>query len=187
MRLWLTYGRFQLQLCFVIETTGRYVHYNYHDLTIMINLNLRDLLWHTAFISSMTERLVPSCAYVLKPLQSRLALLKRSPPQVLMLASTFAALLLALTTAALPHVVVDKSPISLSLSRHLNSTGSVKSLAEIDRARAQALRLKTGPGPKISKRGVFPVTLTSNAVSYSVDVSWNVYRSLMRHRLRCWL
>lgn len=57
-----------------------------------------------------------------------------------MVTTSVFSLLSALTVAALPHVVVDKAPISHSLSRRLNAGVSVRHIAEMDRARARALK-----------------------------------------------
>ncbi|GJE93109.1 A1 family peptidase [Phanerochaete sordida] len=91
-------------------------------------------------------------------------------PNVLMLTSTFALLALALAAAAAPPVVVDKLPISLALTRRLKAGGSMKQLADTDRARARVLQSLGKGTSKTSKRSVFPVSLTNEVVSYSVSV-----------------
>lgn len=107
-------------------------------------------------------------------------------PQAPMLTSTFTAFFLALTVMARPsHIVIDKIPISLSLAHHLNASGSVEKIADIDRARAKLIKSwrSTRPANHISKRGVWPVPLANTAVSYTVNVNENTLVSPLHYKV----
>ena len=64
--------------------------------------------------------------------------------------------------------LAEANPITLPLARHFNLTGSAKIL-ENDQARAHLL--KANSANKHSQRSVYPVTLTNEAVIYTVVVS----------------
>ena len=79
-------------------------------------------------------------------------------------------LLLTLTVAALPHVVVNTVPVSHPLLRRLSTGASFKHIADIDRARAKALKSRGSASHTLVERAVFPDPVFDNPLGAFVIV-----------------
>ena len=84
--------------------------------------------------------------------------------------------LLALCSAAIaaasPVVVRDRSPVTLSVARRLNTTGA-STLLQIDQARAKALKANAGTSRKAFKSAaslLSSIDVTNGAVDYTASV-----------------
>lgn len=77
-------------------------------------------------------------------------------------------LLLALSVAANP-VLVDRSPVTLPISRRLNLT-SVHNLVRHDQARAKALKLKGSARSGLDSRAVISEQVDNQAVTYVASI-----------------